>query len=77
MDTHYQIGIMDKSNYRTGDLYAFDVIEVPPPKNTKINLITKYGIQHTGIYQEGFHIAWYPLLKIPKSVKERIINDVK
>ena len=63
---------MDKSNYITGDLYAFDVIEVPPPKNTKINLITKYGIQHTGIYQEGFHIAWYPLLKIPKSVKKEI-----
>ena len=38
MDTHYQIGIMDKSNYITGDLYAFDVVEVPPPKNTKINL---------------------------------------
>lgn len=60
--------------YITGDVYAFDVLETPPPFNTKINLITKHGIQIIGVCNKSdvhHYIAWYPLLKIPKTVKER------
>lgn len=62
--------------YITGEVYAYDPLENPPPLNTKINLINKYGVQSTGFWNDEFYIAWYPLLRIPKSVKERQSNEM-
>lgn len=61
--------------YLTGEVCAFDPEVHPPPRDTKINLITKYGIQTIGFWDDESYIAWYPLLKIPASVKERLKYD--
>lgn len=64
--------------YITGDTYAYDIKIFPPPFNTKINLITKYGVQVVGTYSqdlEDFYIAWYPLIKIPITAKNNLKDN--
>lgn len=56
-------------NYVTGEVEAYDVNVVPPPRNTKCFLISKYGVARLGNYEPGFDIAWFPLLKVPESVR--------
>lgn len=59
------------SVFPVSDTEAYDPILYPPPKGAKLNLITKYGLQEVGTYKKGYHIGWYPLLKIPETVKVR------
>lgn len=55
---------------KTGNEYAKDIESVP--KNQRVILITKNGIAVTGIYYaEGEFIAWSPIPKIPKHIKEK------
>lgn len=49
-----------------------DVDDEMPPKADKLLLLSKYGVLNIGTFQQGFHLAWSPLPKIPASVKEKI-----
>ena len=58
--------------YATGDIYAYDALLYPPPLNTKINIISGGFVQRVGAFNPNYDLAWFPLLKIPLTVKERM-----
>ena len=58
--------------YATGDIYAYDALLYPPPLNTKINIISSGFVQRVGAFNPNYDLAWFPLLKIPLTVKERM-----
>ena len=58
--------------YATGDIYAYDALLYPPPLNTKINIISGGFVQRVGAFSPNYDLAWFPLLKIPLTVKERM-----
>ena len=58
--------------YATGDIYAYDALLYPPPLNTKINIISDGFVQRVGAFNPNYDLAWFPLLKIPLTVKERM-----
>ena len=43
-----------------------------PPANTKLNLLTKYGIAQYGVFIPEFHVGWDYCLKIPDDIKAKI-----
>jgi len=51
---------------------AYDPEDKAPPLGVKIYLINRFGVAVLGEWSDsGEYIAWAPLLKVPKSVKER------
>lgn len=44
----------------------------PPPTNTKLNLLTKYGIAQYGFFIPEYHIGWDYCLKIPAEIKRKM-----
>ena len=58
----------------TSEVLCYDPKEYPPPLNTKIYCVSKYGVGRLGYWVEDFDIAWYPLPKLPQSVKD-LINE--
>ena len=49
----------------------------PPPKNTKIWLISKYGVGYAGPYdpEDNTLVAWAALPKMTKEQKEELRRD--
>ena len=58
--------------YATGDIYAYDAVLYPRPLNTKINIISGGLVQRVGVFNPSYDLAWFPLLKTPLTVKERM-----
>ena len=58
--------------YATGDIHAYDAVLYPPPLNTKINIISGGLVQRVGAFNSSYDVAWFPLLKTPLTVKERM-----
>lgn len=48
----------------------------PPPKGTKLQLLTPGGIAVYGQW-ESWAVAWAPLLKVPQALKIRIRQEQK
>lgn len=48
--------------------------DTPPPKGTKLQLLTPGGITVYG-HWEDWAVAWAPLLKVPKELKQRIWKE--
>lgn len=61
-------------NHCVGEFECYDAALVPPPLNTKLFVISKYGVARIGTFDQNYDVAWFPLLKIPDSVKQRIAN---
>lgn len=59
----------------SSDTYWLDPVTNPPPMGTKIQVLSKYNVASIGTFQPDFHVGWYPLLKVPKTIKERIQNE--
>lgn len=49
-----------------------DAALFPPPKATKLLLLSRFGVLAVGTYQPEFHVAWAPLPKIPATVKDKL-----
>ena len=58
--------------YATGDIYAYDALLYPPPLNTKINIISGGFVQRVGAFNPNYDLAWFQVLNIPLTVKERM-----
>lgn len=57
-----------------GEYECYDAALVPPPLNTKLFVISRYGVARVGTFNPNFDVAWFPLLKLPASVKQRIAD---
>lgn len=42
------------------------------PQGNKVLLLSKYGMASIGSYQEGFHVAWSPLPKVPPELRQKM-----
>lgn len=49
-----------------------DADEHPPPKGTKVLLLTRGGVAVMGHWQQGM-VAWTPLPRVPQSIKEKML----
>lgn len=54
------------------DLEFLDCALYPPPKATKLLLLSRYGIATVGTYQPGFHLGWLPLPTIPSGLRNTL-----
>lgn len=55
-----------------GEFECYDATLVPPPLNTKLFVISKYGVARIGTFDPNYDVAWFPLLPMPQTVKQRI-----
>lgn len=55
-----------------GEYECYNAQIVPPPLNTKLFVVSKYGVARIGTFDPDYDVAWFPLLKLPDSVKQRI-----
>jgi hypothetical protein len=55
-----------------------DPTEAPPPTGTKLLLLTTWGIAVIGTWPKDGkgYVAWSPLPRIPKQIKEKLCNPV-
>lgn len=61
-----RITTSDRPDWRDCDLHT-------PPKNTKILILTRWGVIHLGTWDdEARFVAWMPLPKIPHDIKEKM-----
>jgi hypothetical protein len=58
-----------------GEFECYDAALVPPPLNTKLFVISKYGVARIGTFDPNYDVAWFPLLRMPQTVKQRISDD--
>lgn len=56
----------------TDEVYCYDPNVYPPPKNKQVWCVSKYGIGRKDVFNHDFDIAWFPLPKIPESVKRNL-----
>ena len=56
----------------TGEVLCYDPEIIPPPKNKHVWCVSKYGIGRKDVFNPEFDIAWYPLPKLPDSVKKNL-----
>jgi len=62
--------------YATGQAYWRNPVEDPPPKATKLLLLTPGGTAVVG-HWAYWCVAWSPLPKIPTELKERLLSAGK
>ncbi len=62
-------------NHAVSELECYDASICPPPLNTKLFVISKYGVARIGTFDLNYDVAWFPLLRMPQTVKQRISND--
>lgn len=58
-----------------GEYECYDAQTVPPPLNVKLFVISRYGVARVGAFEPNYDVAWFPLLKLPDSVKQRIAKS--
>lgn len=46
----------------------------PPPRGSKINLLTIGGISTTGTWDEEGCVAWAPLLTVPPAIRAKLLE---
>lgn len=56
----------------TPDTHWLNPDKDKPPTQTKMFLLSKYGVASIGFFEPDFHVGWYPLLKIPQDIKQKI-----
>lgn len=54
----------------------FDPLEVPPPLNTTLLVVTRGGVLVKGVWTEDC-LCWMPHPKIPESVKARRLSKLE
>lgn len=62
-------------NHCVGEFECYDAALVPPPLNTKMIVVSKYGVARIGKFDPNFDVAWFPLPRVPQTVKQRISDD--
>lgn len=50
--------------------------DYPPPKGTKLILLTRQGVAIMGHWSDKDCVAWAPLLQINERVKAKLIKQV-
>lgn len=46
----------------------------PPPRGSKINILTIGGISTTGTWDDDFCVAWAPLLTVPPAIRQKLLE---
>lgn len=59
-------------NHCVGEFECYDAALVLPPLNTKMIVVSKYGVARIGTFDPNFDVAWFPLPRLPQTVKQRI-----
>lgn len=54
--------------WRDADLY-------PPPTGKVMWVLSKYGVATKDKFQQGFHVAWLPLPKIPPALRAKMTGE--
>ena len=59
-----------------GELEYIDAILYPPKDNGTMYLLSVTGKASIGTFVKGFHVAYHPLLKRPKTLTTEIMNNM-
>lgn len=47
-------------------------LDVPPPRGTKLLLLTQWGIAVIGEWMDHGYVGWSPLPKVPRKIKNEM-----